>query len=216
MSETDSFIQEVSEEVRQDQMLRYWKKYGPMVIGAVVLVVAGAAYWNYMQSQEQEAAELRGGTFFTAAIGGVEQQVALPEAVDAPAQLLARLTAAAALSQDGQTLQAAERYDAIAAETGLRPEYRDLARLQSIRLRAAEGQTDGALEALGALTGPDAPYRLLAIEMRAALKLQAGDVDGAHDDLRALMNDPLSTPDLAQRARAAFVSSGGVAEDPSG
>ena len=43
MSETDSFIQEVTEEVRQDQMLRYWKKYGAYVIGGVALIVAGAA-----------------------------------------------------------------------------------------------------------------------------------------------------------------------------
>jgi hypothetical protein len=32
VSETDSFIQEVTEEVRHDRMFRLWKKYGPYAV----------------------------------------------------------------------------------------------------------------------------------------------------------------------------------------
>ena len=66
MSETDSFIQEVTEEVRQDQMLRYWKKYGAYVIGGVALIVAGAAAWNWSIAQEQAKAEQRGALLLSA------------------------------------------------------------------------------------------------------------------------------------------------------
>ncbi|MEO1531786.1 MAG: hypothetical protein AAFU72_06445, partial [Pseudomonadota bacterium] len=58
MSDTDSFIREVTEEVRQDRMLRYWKAYGPYIIGGILLVVAiaaGLAYWDALE--EQRAAE---------------------------------------------------------------------------------------------------------------------------------------------------------------
>ena len=56
MSETDSFIQEVTEEVRQDRMLAYWKKWGPFILGGVVLVVGAAAAWSWWQSQKQAQA----------------------------------------------------------------------------------------------------------------------------------------------------------------
>ena len=43
MSESDSFIQEVTEEVRQDRMFALWKKWGPYVLAAIVIAVGGAA-----------------------------------------------------------------------------------------------------------------------------------------------------------------------------
>jgi len=95
LSETDSFIQEVSEEVRQDQMFALWKKWAPAIIGGIAVVVGGAAYWSWSTAKTQAEAEARGGQLIAAEPGQVEQFTALPDQVDGPAKLLAELTAAA-------------------------------------------------------------------------------------------------------------------------
>lgn len=205
MSESDSFIQEVTEEVRQDQMFALWKKWAPLILGGVAVIVGGAAYWSWDQAQTKAAAEARGGQFIAAEPGQVDQQVALVDQVDGPAKMLAELTAAAALSEDGQTDEAGKRYAEIGARTDIAPEYRDLANLQAIRL----GALDDAKAVLDQMIDADSPYRLLALEQRAAMQMDAGDTDAAHKDLGTILTDPLATPGLRQRAVALLAATGG-------
>ena len=212
MSETDSFIQEVTEEVRQDQMLKFWKKWGPYVIGGIAVVVGGAAYWSWSEAQVKAAAETRGGTFIAADPEVLDHQLALPEKIDGPANLLAELAAAGALAGDGQSDAAAEKYAAIAADPAVPMEYSDLAALQHARLT---GGSD-SISKLGDLAADGRPYRLLALELRGARHLVAGDADAAHSDWRAIVTDPAATPALRQRAVAALTSTGGSVADPAG
>ncbi|MEM8732099.1 MAG: hypothetical protein AAGF79_19470, partial [Pseudomonadota bacterium] len=60
MSNTDSFIDEVTEEVRKDRLYGLARKYGWIAILAVVLIVAGAAWNEYNKSRTQAAAEALG------------------------------------------------------------------------------------------------------------------------------------------------------------
>lgn len=205
MSETDSFIQEVTEEVRQDRMLALWKKWGPYVIGGIIVIVGGAAYWSYSESQTRLAAESRGGTFIVADPEVLEQQQALPERVDGPAVLLAEFAAAGAEAEAGQTDAAIARYVAIAADEANPAEYRDLAVLQQARLA---GGSEG-VGLLGPLVETGRPFRLLALELRGALHLGAGNADAAHADWREVLGDPFATPGLRQRAQAAILATGG-------
>ncbi|MEM7057758.1 MAG: hypothetical protein AAF557_09250 [Pseudomonadota bacterium] len=205
MSETDSFIQEVSEEVRQDQMFALWKKWAPAIIGGITVIVGGAAWWSWSTAEKQADAEARGGQLIAAEPGQVDQFTALPDQIDGPAKLLAELTAAAALAEDGQTDAAVERYVAIADRADIAPEYRDIARLQAVRL----GGVSDPAAALDDMIDGNSPYRLLALEQRAAMRLGAGDVDGAHADLNTILGDPMITGALRQRALAVLTATGG-------
>ena len=214
MSETDSFIREVTEEVRQERMLTYWKKWGPYIIGGVLVIVGAAAGWSWMQAQKKAEAEARGAVFIAADPEQSEQLIALPGQIEGPAKLIADLSAASAMAAEGRNEEAAEAYRAIAGQTGIEPVYGHLAALQALRLDAAAGKTDGAIEAIGALTGAKAPYRLLAMELRAALHLRAGETDAGHTDLHAILDDPTATADLRRRAIAILTATGGSAPDP--
>ena len=212
MSETDSFIQEVTEEVRQDQMLALWKKWGPFIIGGIALIVGVAAYWSWSQSQTRAAAEARGGTFIAADPLEVDSQLALPDLVDGPAVLLAELAAAGALANDGRDEDAAAAYKAVADRADTPPEYRDLAALQYARL---VGGSEG-IAALEPLMGDDRPFRVLALELRGTLHLGLGDLSAAHADWQAVMADPVATPGARQRAAAALAATGGEIVEQSG
>ena len=56
MSETDSFIEEVTEEVRRDRLFALFRRYGWIVLVLIVLVVGGAAWNEYRKAQDRAAA----------------------------------------------------------------------------------------------------------------------------------------------------------------
>ena len=54
MSNTDSFIEEVTEEVRRDRLFGLFRKYG-WIGGVVVLGIVGGAAWNEWSKARNEA-----------------------------------------------------------------------------------------------------------------------------------------------------------------
>ena len=209
MSETDSFIQEVTEEVRQDRMFRLWKKYGPYAVAGVVAFVAVSAGWSWMKYREVQQARETGGAFLASDIASVEDQEILIGSVDGPAAVIARLRLAAAKAEAGDAQAAAALYREVAGEAGLDRAYADLARLQAVRVGVAAMDPAEAVAELDPLTAEGAPYRVLALELRAMVRLNAGDAEAAHADLTAIIGDPQATRESSQRALALLLSSGG-------
>jgi hypothetical protein len=214
VSETDSFIQEVTEEVRQDRMFRLWKKYGPYAVAGVIAAVAISAGLNWMKHREIQQARATGGAFLASDIASVEDQETLIGTVDGPAEVIARLRLAAAKATAGDVQGAAALYREVGGAAGLDPAYADLARLQAVRVSAAAIDPAEAIAELGPLTAESAPYRILALELRAVLRLNSGDIGAAHDDLGVIIADQHATRESVERAVALLLSSGGEMPAP--
>ena len=58
MSDTDSFIDEVNEEVRRDRFYFMLKRYGWIAVLAVILLVGGAAWNEYQKAQARAEAAI--------------------------------------------------------------------------------------------------------------------------------------------------------------
>ncbi|HSF94088.1 MAG TPA: tetratricopeptide repeat protein [Thermohalobaculum sp.] len=209
MSETDSFIQEVTEEVRQDRMFRLWKKYGPYVLSTVAVIVAASAGLNWYNHYQEQVARAAGGAVLATDLDSVSDQETLIETLDGPAKTIARMRLAAAKAAEGDAPGAAEAYRAIAAEPGLGRAYADLARLEAVRVALGVMDPQEAIAELEPLTAADGPYRLLALELRAALRLNSGAVEAGHADLIAILEDAAATRSLRERASVMLISSGG-------
>ena len=67
MSNPDSFIEEVTEEVRRDRLFAAFRKYG-WIGGLVVLGIVGGAAWNEWQ-KNQAAARAQGAAHVLVARG---------------------------------------------------------------------------------------------------------------------------------------------------
>lgn len=207
MSDGDSFIHEVTEEVRRDRMFRLWKRYAPFVVGGIVAIVGATAVVAWLGGQAEDRARVAGGRLIEAsqAEGSGARAAALVtllETAEGGAALLARMQAAGALVETGETARAADLFAQVADEAAAsEPVLAALAAYRAALLRAPDAPHDETVAALGALTAPSNPMRLLALEARGAVHLRAGDVSLARADFDAVLDDPEATEAMQQRVR---------------
>ncbi|MBW6417041.1 hypothetical protein [Celeribacter sp. PS-C1] len=211
MSHSDTFIEEVTEEVRRDKFYGFLKKYGWIGIVAVLALVGGAAFNEYSKAQARAQAEATGDAL-TAALG--------QETAEARAEALAQVTAEgdarviAAMLRAGELHAAGDAKGALSvlaplmADDMLAPVYRDLAVLKSAMIGAGEIAPEDRVTQLAAIASPGAPYRLLAEEQIAAAQVEMGEVQAAIEGYRAISQDVEASNSLRRRAAQMIVALG--------
>ncbi len=209
MSETDSFVEEVTEEMRRDRLFGFFKKWGWLIALALLLIIGGAIFNEWRKGSVQAGREAAGDALLSA-IGQDTPQAratALAPLSDAEqGAQLARLGHAAALAEADQDAEALAVYDEIAADVTLSDTYRDLARLKSLMLKPGAADADQVLELL---IEPGRPFRLLALELRSQIHIANGDTDAALADLTSILEAPMTSPELRQRAQQMTIVLGG-------
>ena len=213
MSNSDGFIEEVTEELRRDQMMAKLKKYGWIAVLAVLLIVGGAAFSEYRKSQARAQAEGLGDAILAAlepreadarvaALGAVE-------AVDPQAGIiLSMLTASEQLA--AQDLQGAvESLNAVVLNGDVPQIYRDIAQFKALTLQAETMPAGERKQGFETLSTAGNRLSLLAQEQMALIAIQEGDTAGAIEQYQTILSDAQVTPDLQQRALQVIVALGG-------
>lgn len=219
-----SFIREVDEDYRLEQMRLLWQRYGRYVIGVSVLavVLVGLRGWwmSYVHERlSQDTAQLMG--------------VPLPPAVsgadfaDAGAAARARLSALEkdgfradlrALAALGQARLSIEGHDGVAATEDFRRAaamqdagiaLRELGRLGLAVSEAPAGQAP-------AIRQPAAVFTATAKEWEALAALQAGNKDQARRIYQGLVNDMQTPSMLYRRAQESLARLGGPMDGDAG
>ena len=214
MSQSDSFIDEVTEEVRRDKLFANFRKYGWVAAIAVLVIVGGAAYYEYSRAQETAQAEAFGDALLTALEQGepAERAAALDaiEAETPDGRVLLALTRSSELAKAGDTEGAIDALQAVADSSDIPVTYRSLAKF---RLLALQGETLSPAERRAGyeeLAGPGAPLRLMALEQIAVTHVEEGNRDEALEQLVALQDEDGLTPDLLRRISQLIVVLGGT------
>ncbi|MEM6386731.1 MAG: tetratricopeptide repeat protein [Pseudomonadota bacterium] len=217
MANEDSFISEVSEEVRRDRLFALMRRYGWIAILAIVVIVGGASWNEWRKSSAQAAAEEKGDAILRALQSETDasRAAALRNVVpsDAPngAALLSLLQASASL--DAEELDAAtEALDQIVNDPSVPQVYRDVALLKRVLSFSETLTPNERIERLGPLLTPGNPFRLLAVEQRAFAEVEAGDTEAALSSLNGILADAEASEDLRRRARQLIVALGGALE----
>lgn len=221
LAEQDTFINEVTDEVRRDRLYTLMRRYGWIGILAIVVLVGGAGFNEWRSAQARSAAEARGDAVIAsldaetpeariAAIG----DVATGETGDLAA-VLSMLAAGQATEDEGRDA-ARSRLDGLAEDPDIAPVYRDLAILKSVALGASETAPEARLTRLEPLTRAGAPFRVLALELIAYAHIDAGDSDQAVEILRDLTQDAEASQGLRQRASQMIIALGGSLETADG
>ncbi|WBU53475.1 tetratricopeptide repeat protein [Paracoccus sp. SCSIO 75233] len=212
--ESDSFIDEVTEEVRRDRLYRLFRRYGWIGLLVIAIIVGGAAWREYANNQRRTAAEAWGDAVLAAQNSDdpVAGLAALDGGGNANRTALGDLLAAgAAMEADGQA--AAQPYLERAAAEGGDDVLTDLARLKAV-IAAGESLDQADRDAaLTDLSKPGAPFRLLALEQKAVALIAADRNDDALTLIREIQNEDGVSQALQTRLAQMVIMLGADLED---
>lgn len=210
MSNNESFIDEVTEEVRRDRLFGLYRKYGWIGLVLILGIVGGTAVNEWMKAREAARAEGFGDALIEALdTGSPEERRAALAAVPADGDQLRlkSLILASDPAEDKPATLAA--LDAIAADAAAPVQYRDLAVLRRVIVAGADQPLADRRAALEGIAAAGRPYRALAAEQLAYLLLEEGRTDEAITALAALIQAEDASTGLRSRAEQMITALGG-------
>ena len=205
---TDTFVREVDEELRREQIQRIWARYGVVIVGAAALLLAGIGGYKYWESRKITAIEASGARFDAASRLAAEGKSddALKEfeaiAKSSPQgyRTLARLQLAGAQIKAGKSDAALALYEALSKDTQVDALLRDFSALQAAMLRLDVADWTEMENRLTPLMVDKSPWRAMARETLGLAAYKAGKADEARKLFEQTLGDRLSPPAVAERA----------------
>lgn len=225
----DNIIREVEEDLRRERYERLWKKYGPFVIGTIVVVLVSMVGWQQFQAW-QDRQRGREAEAFLAAADLLEDSKAA-EAAKAFGELaadagtgyraMARLYEAEAHLEQGNPEDALAAFDALATDGSADPKLRALAALKGSLLLADSASPEELKKRLAPALRPNSPWRYAAQEIVAYAWYRSGNRDEARNAYQGLVNEYNAPAHIRDRARSmlsliASEEAQGLGEEASG
>jgi hypothetical protein len=204
----ETFLREVDEELRRDQLAGFWTKWGLWVAVALVAALAALAGFLYWQHRQTEAAGIEGEKLQAAydSLGANNVAAASKSLAELAGsnrdgyRALAQFTQADVLLQKNDLKGAAAKFAAIAADASLAKPFRDLA---LIRQTSAEYDTlkpQVVVERLRPLAVPGGPWLGSAGEMVAVAYIRQNQRPQAGTLFGQIARDPGVPETIRQRA----------------
>jgi hypothetical protein len=211
LSNPDSFIEEVTEEVRRDRLFRLFRKYGWVGVVIIVGLVIGTAWTEWSKARDEARAEAFGDAVIDALDTGTPEErrealAAVPS--DAAQTAILQLILASDPDEDKAATLAA--LDKVVSDASLSVAYRDLAVLRRVLVAGADQPLADRRTALQGIAAAGRPYRVLAEEQLAYLLVEEGKTDEAVAALSALMQDQEASGALRARLGQVITALGGT------
>ena len=195
---SDTFVREVEENLRRDQLRDFSKKYAGWMIAGVVLFLAAAGGWIYWQDyrakQSEKSVEELAQVY---ADSGKAGAVNVDQRLDTMSKNGAKAVRASALyARADEALQAndaktaTERFRQIAADSSLPQPYRDLALIRQTALEFDALKPDQVIARLQPLANPGTPWFGSAGELTAMALIKQGKKADAGRLLAQISRDP--------------------------
>ncbi|MCU0899784.1 MAG: hypothetical protein MUC82_04715 [Cypionkella sp.] len=212
VSNPESFIQEVTEEVRRDRLFSLFRKYGWIPAVIVVAVVGGTAWTEWTKARDARQAQAFGDAVLDALdLGGSDERRAALTAVPATGGQQAVLSLLLASDPAEDKAASLSALEALANDASQPQSYRDLAVLRRVILAGADMPLADRRAALDPIAAAGRPFRPLALEQLAYLLVEEGKTAEAIAALQALTQDQQAPAGLRGRAGQMIVALGGDA-----
>lgn len=215
MSNSDSFVDEVTDEVRRDRLFALFRKYGWIGVLVVVLIVGGAAYREWQKSADAARAQAFGDAAMVALekTDAAERTAALA-AIAADKDQLAIQALLTAGNPEGDKAASLAALDGLIADTTVPQVYRDLAVLRRVSIAGTEQPLADRRAALQGVAVAGRALRPLAEEQLAYLLLEEGKADEALAALLTLIQDQDTPAAMRQRLASVITALGGIPPEP--
>lgn len=203
-----TFLREVDENLRRDQLRDTAKRYGGWLIAVLVLLLAAVAGWLYWQQREKQAAE--GDSEQIAAIYkdiSAGNLATVPRRLDtvaadsgAVARATAMFTRAAVAIEQGDRATALARYRAVSADDDVPQPYRDLATIRGTALEFDSLKPDQVIARLQPLAKAGEPWFGSAGELTGMALIKQGKTAAAGRLFAAIAADTRAPDSIRSRA----------------
>jgi hypothetical protein len=195
---SETFVREVDENLRRDQLQDFFKRYGTWLIVAVILFLAasGGFIWWKQHEVQRSAAQVEKLAAIYKDIGSGKTDQA-PQQLDELAKSDSKAVgasaqfarAALALQQNDNKL-AISTYQSIAGDSGMPKAYRDAALVRQTALEFDQLQPAEVITRLEPLSKPGEPWFGSAGEMTALALAKQGKRQEAGQLYAAIGKDP--------------------------
>lgn len=213
----DEFMEEVQNDIRQDQLMRIWKKYGKAITAGAVGVVACVGLWTMWNNHQLKKQLVIAQQYILAqdmaAQGKPEEalrQMALISKESHQIYALLAQFSEAALLCNGPTkdlVKAEAAYEDLMKNTK-DPLYKDLAALQLAQVRfdalpasASQDQYETILKTVDPLSGTESPWRHFALELKGVLLYKMNKIPESTEVFINLAQDQKTPESMRMRVR---------------
>jgi len=204
---TDIFS-EVEEEIRKDRYNTLLRRYGPWILGAVIIIFAGVSLYElwWKPSRFEQVAEA--SNTYDQAIAALQQDSPalaegfLDQLIEGDHQgyrALALMHEASIAARDGDSARAAALYEQAASVAG-GGAFQDLARIRALYAVADDLSYSELIDRAQPLV-EDSAFRFSARELIAAGALKEGDLERARREYNFLTQAPSTPQGVRRRAQ---------------
>lgn len=209
VDKSETFLREVDEELRREQLRQLWDKYGILIAGAAVALLVGVWGFTHLQSRRAATAEAAGTAFETASRlirdGKTDDAAkAFQELAKGAApgyHALAQLKVAGLHAKAGRIAEAVAAYDALSKDPATDLILRDFAGLEAASLRLADADYAEMERRLTPLVADNAPWHSSARELLGLAAYKANKLDEARKQFELLLVDRKAPPGLNERVQ---------------
>ena len=208
-NENDSFIREVNEQIRSEQLSNFWGRYGVLVIGAAVLIVLAAAgagiyeYWS--SSRASKSGDQFASALKLAAEGKNDEAMTALSALETSGHgaypVLAKFRSATLLAQKGDAAGAIAAFTAIGNDSSAPQVFRDTAKVRAAFLLVDTGTYEQVSAQAEALSSDGQAMRNSAREALGLAAYKAGNFAQAKQWFEQITGDAQAPRNVASRAQ---------------
>lgn len=207
VEKNDTFLREVNDELRNEQMRKLWDRYGVYLIGGVVAFIASIGIYQQVKSSRIAEAQAVGAKYEAARRLAGENKAT--DAASAFADIaktgpagfatLARLQQAGASAKAEKTAEAVALYDGVVADDSAEALLRDVARLQAAALRLDAADWTEMQNRLNSLVNERNAFRINARELLGLAARKSGKTDEARKLFLQVLGDAKATQPIKDR-----------------
>jgi hypothetical protein len=215
LSNNESFIQEVSEEVRRDRLYRILKKWGWIGIAVIVALVGGASFNEWNKDSKMNSARNLGDRVLSAVSNKDPIELKEIETSNISQDIFIKNLLSAILLSDNKLDASKKALEEIRDLPSITKTYRELNafKLGLLLLKEDNLTSDERFGVFEEFVERGSPFRLLAKEQQALLLIEQGKLELAIKALSEISVDSETTASLKRRVTQLRISLGGDPND---
>ena len=203
MVESESFIKEVSEEVKRDRLFKSLNKFKWPLFAIIILLVGAVGGYEYYKFDKKSRAQ-KNGEFLISAIENLKEngQTSTEITDNKFTSILIKLNEAKYFEEKGDIKSASAAYNHIINNFVENKFFNHYSKFQLYLMDPAESLSDvKKIKILDELSAPDSPLKLLALEQKLYLYVKINDFENIKILVNLILSDKAITPEQVSRIK---------------